>query len=121
MNRKMVLICGSLKNFSVNTIDFCGYVKLYKILFIIGNAIVFWPIILVLLTFLLSIIFSLFSIPTMGKYAFIWIIYFVVSIFRGFSLSNLISWIPFLLIGIPIKSNNLVLPCGICSRFESYE
>ena len=24
-------------------------------------------------------------------------------------------------IGIPIKSNNLVLPCGICSRFESYE
>ncbi|MBO5375629.1 MAG: class I SAM-dependent methyltransferase [Bacilli bacterium] len=24
-------------------------------------------------------------------------------------------------IGIPIKSNNLVLPCGICSRFEPYE
>lgn len=24
-------------------------------------------------------------------------------------------------IGIPIKNNNLVLPCGICSRFESYE
>ena len=24
-------------------------------------------------------------------------------------------------IGLPIKSSNLVLPCGICSRFESYE
>ena len=24
-------------------------------------------------------------------------------------------------IGIPIKDKNLVLPCGICSRYESYE
>ncbi len=24
-------------------------------------------------------------------------------------------------IGIPLKNNNLILPCGICSRFESYE